>query len=446
MMWFGRAALLILAAALPAGARGMQFEPVQLSGTELVILGRGPIVGGDAERLNRALAAVPGGQVLLALALDSGGGNVAESKLMVSIIRMRGLTVVVPRSSQCASACFLMLAASPRRVAGNDALIGVHSASENGVETDLAMAETTRMAREAAVLGVPPAVIGKMVETSPARVAWLEPQDLAAMGVTIYGDDLLSALHQPKPAAGAAAVAAHDGPPAGAAEGAADHRAWNDWLAGLQGAYRDGAVFAQSHGAEVQAAACYGPDGVNRGDFTQGCLVAQQRLAAILGKSRASAGYVQGWNEAVQTASVTPAVPASAPPPAAFVTPAAPDGVVEQEYRGVFFCASEVGQLTLRVFQQQPGGHGRRALLLFGPRDRQSMPAGSFVVDGVVDLAGGAMTLKPVTWVSQPPGYRWFGVSGSSDDGGKTFLGQITDSLSCTRFTLARALSARAGR
>jgi len=422
------AALFILMASLPAAGHAMQFDLVALSPSELVIFGRGPIVSGDTDRLNRALVAVPAAQALLGLALDSGGGNVAESKQMVGVIRSRRLTVVVPRSTQCASACFLMLAASPRRLAGNDALIGVHSASENGVETELAMAETTRMAREAAALGVPPSVIGKMVETSSARVTWLEPQDLAAMKVVIYQGDLLEALHQQKPAP----TAAPYGPSPDAAAGGLDHRAWDAWLAGLRGAYRDGAVFAQSQGADVQPPSCYGPGNVNRGDFTQGCLVAQQRLAGILAKSRASTDYAQGWNDALQPAS------AAAPTSASVAIDA--DLPVEQEYHGVFFCAAQIGQLTVKVFQRGDAA-SRRALVLFGPRDSQVGPQGSFLVAGTVDLAGGAMTLKPLSWVSQPSGARWFGVNGSSDDGGKTFLGRVTDSASCTRFTLARSVA-----
>jgi hypothetical protein len=420
---------------LPVTGRAMQFEPVALSPADLVVFGRGPTVAGDADRLNRALTAVPAGQNLLGLALDSGGGNVAESKQMVGIIRARRLTVVIAQSSQCASACFLMLAASPRRLAGSDALIGVHSASENGIETELAMAETTRMAREAASLGVPPAVIGKMVETSSARVEWLAPQDLAAMKVTIYQGDLLAELRQPKPAAPAAMP---DGPPPDAPAGGADHRAWDVWLAGLRGAYRDGAMFAQSQGADVQPEACYGPGNVNRGDFTQGCQVAQQRLAAILAKSRISADYAQGWNDAVQHATPLPA-PAPVPPASNADLP------VEQEYKGVFFCAAQIGQLTLRVFQRSDPSV-RSALVLFGPHDSQTGPHGSFMVMGTAELTGGAMSLKPVTWVSQPAGSRWFGVSGSSEDGGKTFLGRVTDNTTCTRFTLARTGNARAAR
>jgi len=58
-------------------------------------------------------------------------------------------------------------------MAASDALVGVHSANENQQETDVSLAVTTLMARDAAKDGIPPAIIGKMVETTPGRVEWL---------------------------------------------------------------------------------------------------------------------------------------------------------------------------------------------------------------------------------------------------------------------------------
>lgn len=51
--------------------------------------------------------------------------------------------------------------------------VGVHSAAAGGVETTGTQAVTTMMARMANDLGVPPAVIGKMVTTLPDRMTWL---------------------------------------------------------------------------------------------------------------------------------------------------------------------------------------------------------------------------------------------------------------------------------
>jgi hypothetical protein len=409
-------------------AQAMQFRPIQVSATEVVVDGRGPIVPGDTDRLTGVLSGIsPVGVTVLGMAIDSPGGNVFEAKQMVGVIRAHHLAVVIPPNSQCASACFLLLAASPRRIAATDALIGVHSASQNGSETDTSLAVTTLMARDAAELGVPTSIIGKMVETTPGRVEWLDPPDLALMHVQIFNGDLLAALRQPLPAMVRREIPetipqAEALPQSSYTAGMLDRRAWDTWLAGLRGAYKEGAVFAQSQTGQTQspspADACYGPNHVNLGDFTLGCKVARQRLAPMSEKIRSSADYYAGWNVSI--------------PPVADVDH------VEQEYQGVYFCGRQVAHLTLKVFQQS-GEPRRRALFVFGPNDSGTdLPRGAFMVEGVIDSLGGLMALMPVKWVSKPPGYSWFGLSGGSDDGGKTFSGRLSDNSSCTRFTLAR--------
>jgi hypothetical protein len=414
--------------AVPAHA--MQFVPAQARSGEAVIIGRGPIVPGDVERFTAALAKVDqSGRPLAALALDSGGGNLAEAKLLLDIIRDRRIAVVIPVNSQCASACFLLFAASPRRLAATDALIGVHSASENGAETGASLAVTTLMARDARDLGVPPAIIGKMVETTPGRVAWLDPADLALMAVTVYDGDLLVALRQAAlPGVAdtrtASPAAARPAPAPAFAGGREDRLAWEGWLRGLRGPYRDGAVFAGSQIDRLQTLSCYGQNNVNRGDFTLGCMVAVQRLLPVTGRMRADSDYAAGWNVGR--------------PPIAPAPPVAAGEMVEQVYRGAYFCAAQIGGLTVQLFRRADGAR-RRALFVFGPHATSpNVPRGAFEAEGVVDIDGGALTLEPSKWVLQPPGYPWFGVDGRSDDGGMTYSGRVTGSDTCTRFTLAR--------
>ena len=62
------------------------------------------------------------------------------------------------------------------------------------------MATTTAMARAAADLGVPPQIIGKMVETTPNRMAWLTRDDLALMDVKIIAPQQQAAAPAPAPA------------------------------------------------------------------------------------------------------------------------------------------------------------------------------------------------------------------------------------------------------
>ena len=307
----------------------MQFEVVDVSSGEVMIGGRGPIVHGDATRLEKALAAVPPGKRLLALALDSPGGTVVDGAQMARIIRDRAVTVVVPSNSKCASACFLLFVASPRRLAAGDALIGVHGASDDGNDDEVAMAMTTAMARAAAELGAPPSIIGKMVQTAPARMEWLTPKDLASMGVIIYDD------------------------------------------------------------TDATAAA------------------------------RASR----------TTASQTPAAPPRVP---------AQTTSVEAQFRGAIFCDREPMRLTLQLLATTDVAH-RRALYSLGTgTNGRPGPSGTFAIEGRVDLAGGALDLRPATTGAANEALGPLGLEGNSHDGGRTFTGRVTANPRCTLFTLKR--------
>jgi hypothetical protein len=440
MQWSLAARLIGLLGLALAGpqAHAMQFEQIQISATEVILGGRGPIVKGDADRLDHALAELPQATRLLALALDSPGGLVTEGEQLAALIRTHRLAVVIPSNSQCVSACFLLLAASPHRMAATDALVGVHSANENRQETDASLAVTTLMARDAARDGIPPAIIGKMVETTPGRVEWLTPADLAAMSVTVYDGDTTTVTRQagvpavapgtlaptlPTPAAPPSRPAAA---PPGFVAGRNDRRTWDTWLAGLRGPYRAGAVFAQAQIGLPSPGSCYGPNGASRGDFTLGCEVARRRLAAVATRLAVNADYAAGWNNVGQ------AIPASAS--------------AEAEYQGAYFCGRQVAHLTLKVFAQA-AGQLRRAMFSFGPEATSpEVPSGAFIVEGAIDLHGGAVTLTPVQWVSRPNGYDWLGLNGRSDDGGRTFSGRVTGSGRCTVFTLQRVGSGRAAK
>jgi hypothetical protein len=427
---FCLACLFGLGPAIP-GARALQFSQTQVSGTEAILGGRGPIIEGDADRLQTALAGVSPALRLLGLALDSPGGSVSEAKQLGRIIRAAHLPVIIPQRGLCASACFMLLAASPRRFAAGDSMIGVHSAAEDGTETDTSLAVTTLMARDAADLGVPPGIIGKMVETTPGRLERLNLQDLASMNVTVFSGDLVTALHQPdlppgrRPAAVVPAVAAVP-PIAGFAAGRNDRKSWEAWVASLRGPYRDGALFARDRMNDATPVPCEGPGNVSRGDFSLGCDVAHQRLVPIVARLRTDAEYASGWNGSV--------VPVAAGEP------------VEQEFQGVYFCTGAVVHLTLKIYPRSQQSL-RRALLLFGPNaSSPNVPHGAFLVEGVVEPAGGEVTLAPVKWILQPAGYSWLGLSGRSADGGKTYRGRVTDTNDCTQFTMERVRATADGR
>ena len=178
----GAAVLAALLVARAGGAAAMAFTS---SLEDRVVEARGEIVFGDAERFALAVRFVPPGRRPITLRVESRGGNLAEAAEMAAMVRRAGMTVVAVR--ECASACFLLLAAAPDRAATRGARIGVHSARSypGGAETVDAMAATTHLARLAAGYGVPPAIIGRMVATGPANMAWLDADDLRAMRVGI---------------------------------------------------------------------------------------------------------------------------------------------------------------------------------------------------------------------------------------------------------------------
>jgi len=122
---------------------------------------------------------------IVSIALDSPGGSILEAVKLTDAIREHRWSTLVLGGSQCASACFLLFAAGTQRYAGIGALIGVHSASDSGAETLGSLAVTTLMARTLSSLGVPPEIIGKMVQTEPRQVAWLTGSDLSSMGVAV---------------------------------------------------------------------------------------------------------------------------------------------------------------------------------------------------------------------------------------------------------------------
>jgi peptidoglycan hydrolase-like protein with peptidoglycan-binding domain len=203
------AAAVALAAAGPAAA--MQFEPMYLDGGAVLISATGPIFSGDKHRLEALIDSFSAGDHVIGIALDSPGGEIDEANAMAGVLQETGWPAAVLNGSQCASACFLLFVAAKQRYVEGDALVGVHSASDDGNETTYALAATTQMARDAAAFGVPAGIIGKMVTTEPGRMAWLTPADLRSLEVTILADGGIEALVAAAPAPDGAEMAASEG-------------------------------------------------------------------------------------------------------------------------------------------------------------------------------------------------------------------------------------------
>lgn len=156
---------------------------------KVLLIFSGEIIEGDADTLKAAIkSANDVGRLVANIRLNSEGGNLLEGVKLADAVRFAKISTNVGSNATCASACFLIFAAGQTKFANYTARIGVHGASDKtGAETVQSGAATVSMARVAKDLGVPPAIVGRMVVTPPGEMVWLDPQDLQSMGVTMVG-------------------------------------------------------------------------------------------------------------------------------------------------------------------------------------------------------------------------------------------------------------------
>jgi len=121
------------------------------------------------------------------------------------------------------------------------------------------------------------------------------------------------------------------------------------------------------------------------------------------------------------------------------VTPAGSATPAVAEFQGALFCQQGTAKLSLRVVDSTDSTH-HTAMFKFEPmRTGQQLPSGAFMMQGQLELSGGGVDLRPTEWVSaQPRNFAMMGLTGRSDDGGKTFAGHATVSQSCSVFTMKR--------
>ncbi len=189
----GCAIFLGMAVAVCCGAPASSATIKSLPGKHGVIIQiSGQITDGDADafisEVKRANAA---GKLVENVQLNSSGGKLLEGVKLAAAIREGKISTSVGQGSVCASACFLAFAAGDQKFASDGAHIGVHKASEKGGhETVLSDAVTDSMGRYAKELGVPSAIVGRMVKTPSKQIVWLTSQDLHSMGVRTAGEPM----------------------------------------------------------------------------------------------------------------------------------------------------------------------------------------------------------------------------------------------------------------
>jgi hypothetical protein len=238
-----------IAAALVAPASAAELTSVTGPGLRDTLSLEGDIVPGDSDRFYDILkTARDAGRKAVALRLRSRGGNLAEGLRLAEAVRQAGLQTIVDDAAICASACFIVFAAGTARQASHSASLGVHGASDReGRETVRSNAATITMARAVRDLGVPPAIIGKMVVTPPSGMVWLDVSELTAMGVSMTGQPTLT-----RQAAAARQPAGDAGPrPSPSAAPLPDARRWDELVSAALGRSR-----TQNDGLPRQTRSC----------------------------------------------------------------------------------------------------------------------------------------------------------------------------------------------
>jgi hypothetical protein len=183
------ASAIVISCSIPSAASAATFKSVATKDGKTIILLSGEIIEGDADTLKAAIkTANDAGKLVSGVRLNSPGGNLLEGLKLADTVRFAKVATNVAGNATCASACFLVYAAGATKFANYTAQVGVHGVSDKaGEETVASGAATVSMARAAKDLGVPAAIIGRMVVTPPSEMVWLSPQDLLSMGTTMVG-------------------------------------------------------------------------------------------------------------------------------------------------------------------------------------------------------------------------------------------------------------------
>jgi hypothetical protein len=297
--WIGAVAVRLVAFAaalfLPGVAAAMEFSIALGPSGRILIHATGAITTGDAGRLRYVL--YEAGNKQPHLVINSGGGLASEGIRIARMVATERIPVTA--GEVCASACFLVLAASPDRSAGPSSRVGVHRAySRSAGETAGSLDATMDLARFAASLGVPAPILARMATTpgNENSIAWLTADELRSMDVRPM--QAAAGARQPAtPVAAAAAQPPRVVDPPGAARntadaGRADRATYRRWLAGLSDSGREGAAFWTKQRLLPRPGNC-----LRGGDaaFSLACFEAQRLWAMVDERSR-DPEYRRGWD------------------------------------------------------------------------------------------------------------------------------------------------------
>jgi hypothetical protein len=176
----------VIAVAWSNYAGAMDFSIKQAPDGDRFVLAKGEIVGGDAERLRIALQSVGRNRYgNREMALESGGGSVAEALKMVALMDEEKVSTVVLPGAVCASACAqIVFLAGVHRVVADGGQLGFHTCAAGRNKSPLCNEIIAQNALEHGTdYG---SVMAFMEFTGPSEMIWFSAKDADCYGFTLW--------------------------------------------------------------------------------------------------------------------------------------------------------------------------------------------------------------------------------------------------------------------
>jgi len=168
----------------------MDFSIKQLSDGDQFVLAKGEIVAGDAERLRVALRSLGRNRYgHKELALESGGGLVAEALKMVALMDQEKVSTFVLSGAACASACAqIVFLAGVHRIVADGGKLGMHTCAAGGDRSELC---NDKIAQNAFEHGTDHgSVMTFMKYTGPHQMIWFGSKEADCYGFTQYPPEI----------------------------------------------------------------------------------------------------------------------------------------------------------------------------------------------------------------------------------------------------------------
>jgi hypothetical protein len=167
-----------------ATANAANIEVKRLANGSALIVIDGDFEAGDIDTFRTKAASVSAPRAVVAFHSD--GGNLVAGIRIGALIREKKFTTVVPDGASCASACALAWLGGTRRLVGQDASVGFHSAyvlkSYGPVESSSGNAILGAYLNQ---LGLSESAILYITKAAPTSIQWMSLDDAAENGIAV---------------------------------------------------------------------------------------------------------------------------------------------------------------------------------------------------------------------------------------------------------------------